>query len=114
MPYNNGLSEEINTSLVVNRSVFLVDLHSFYNQSTADVVLGTCHGLSCSNEFLGVVRNAFVAEGFTVAVDEKGLSGGYFVSKYGSWNNVEAIQFELRYTTYIENRANPSPFGKSI
>ncbi len=35
---------------------------------------------------------------------KKGLTGGYIVSKYGAWNNVEAIQIELRYTTYIENR----------
>lgn len=104
VPYHNGLSEEINASLAVYRKAFLVDLHSFYIQSTKDIVLGTRHGMSCSNEFLETVREAFVGEGFTVSVDEKGLSGGYIVSKYGSLSNVEAIQIELRYTTYIENR----------
>lgn len=104
IPYHNRLSEEINASLAIYRKSFLVDLHSFYIQSTKDVVLGTCHGMSCSSEFLEVVQNAFVEEGFTVSVDEKGLSGGHIISKYGSWNNVEAIQIELRYTTYLENR----------
>ncbi|MDF2923668.1 MAG: N-formylglutamate amidohydrolase [Paenibacillaceae bacterium] len=104
VPYHYRLSEEINASLAVNRKVFLVDLHSFYIQSAKDVVLGTCQGKSCSSEFLEAVRSAFVEEGFTVSVDEKGLSGGYIVSKYGSLNSVEAIQIELRYTKYIENR----------
>ncbi|OZB99009.1 N-formylglutamate amidohydrolase [Paenibacillus sp. XY044] len=104
MPYHYGLSEEISTSLAVFGKAFLVDLHSFYIQTTHDVVLGTCHGMSCSNEFLEAVRSAFVRERFTVSVDENGLSGGHIVSKYGSWSNVEAIQIELRYTSYIENR----------
>ncbi|RTE07188.1 hypothetical protein EJQ19_21800 [Paenibacillus whitsoniae] len=90
--------------MTMHRKAYLLDLHSFYIQSTKDIVLGTCHGMSCSHEFLEVVRSAFIEEGFTVSVDEKGLTGGYIVSKYGSWTNVEAIQIEQRYTTYIENR----------
>ena len=43
-------------------------------------------------------------EGFTVKVDEKGLTGGHIVKTYGSWPNVEAIQMVLRYTSSIENR----------
>ncbi|MCY8235326.1 N-formylglutamate amidohydrolase [Priestia endophytica] len=104
LPYHNTLSKEIKASLKLNNKAFLLDLHSFYIQSNADVVLGTCHDKSCSSNFLEIVRSAFETEGFTVKVDEKGLSGGYIVNTYGSWSNVEAIQIELRYTIYIENR----------
>ncbi|MCY9697159.1 N-formylglutamate amidohydrolase [Paenibacillus alginolyticus] len=104
MPYHNHLSEEIDTALKENNRVFLLDLHSFYVQSAADVVLGTCEGKTCSKEFLYLVYNAFTSEGFVVRINEKGLTGGYIVSHYGSLDNVEAIQIELRYTSYIENR----------
>ncbi|MFJ5772475.1 N-formylglutamate amidohydrolase [Psychrobacillus sp. NPDC093180] len=104
LPYHQALSNEIEASLKANNRAFLIDLHSFYIQSDADIVLGTCHGKSCSNEFLEIVRSSFQTEGFSVKVNELGLSGGNIVSKYGSWSNVEAIQIELRYTTYIENR----------
>ncbi|MGO4501114.1 N-formylglutamate amidohydrolase [Paenibacillus sp. 2RAB27] len=51
MPYHNRLAEEIKRALKENNRVFLMDLHSFYIQSTADVVLGTCEGKTCSKEF---------------------------------------------------------------
>lgn len=104
LPYHRCLSEEIQTALKDRSKVFLLDLHSFYIQSTADVVLGTCQGKSCSSEFLNIVYEALVSEGFTVAIDEKGLTGGYIVKYYGSLIQVEAIQMELRYTAYIEDR----------
>lgn len=103
-PYHTCLLNEINNSLKEWNKVYLLDLHSFYAQSTADVVLGTCGGSTCSYEFFHSVYKAFVDEGFTVKVDEKGLKGGYIVSHYSSIENVEAIQIEIRYTTYIEDR----------
>jgi N-formylglutamate deformylase len=85
MPYHKHLSEDIDIALKGKNRAFLLDLHSFYIQSTADVVLGTCEGKSCSKEFLNIVYDAFV-------------------SHYGSLDKVEAIQIELRYTSYIEKR----------
>ncbi|WP_154439311.1 N-formylglutamate amidohydrolase [Tissierella pigra] len=103
-PYHTCLLNEINNILKERNKVYLLDLHSFYVQSTADIVLGTCGGSTCSQEFLNIVYKAFIDEGFTVKVDEKGLKGGYIVSHYSSIENVEAIQIEIRYTTYIEDR----------
>lgn len=103
-PYHLSLSGEIDSCLKASNKAYLFDLHSFYAQSDADVVLGTKNGTTCSKEFFGVVYNAFVSEGFSVKVDEIGLRGGHIVTHYSKVECVEAIQIELRYTSYIEDR----------
>ncbi|MEC0178403.1 N-formylglutamate amidohydrolase [Paenibacillus favisporus] len=108
LPYHHCLAEEIGQSTLNYRKVYLFDLHSFYIQSSADIVLGTRGGQTCSQEFLNVLVKAFREEGFKVEVDAEGLTGGYIVSHYGSLSHTEAVQIEIRYTTYIEDRV----FGK--
>ena len=103
-PYHEFLNREINNVLKGKNKVYLLDLHSFFEQTEADIVLGTQYKKTCSEKFLKVVYNAFTHEGFTVKVDEVGLRGGYITSHYGSIENVEAIQIEIRYTAYIDNR----------
>lgn len=103
-PYHLCLIREINKVLKEKNTVYLFDLHSFYSQSEADIVLGTRYGETCSKQFLNIVYNAFINEGFTVKIDEVGLRGGYITYHYGSIKDVQAIQIEIRYTTYIENR----------
>ncbi|QHT60828.1 N-formylglutamate amidohydrolase [Paenibacillus lycopersici] len=104
-PFHRRLKEEIDAVLQTNRIAYLFDLHSFYIQSDADVVLGTCAGRSCSGAFAQLVYEAFASEGFVVKIDEPGLTGGYITSHYGAPDRVEAIQIELRYTAYIGKRA---------
>lgn len=113
-PYHSCLLNEINNTLNSKNKVYLFDLHSFYLHSTADVVLGTRYGKTCSKEFLDIVYNAFVNEGFSVKVDEIGLRGGYITYHYSSIENVEAIQIEIRYTKYIENRYFDEEFMPKI
>jgi len=103
-PYHACLLKEINNILKEKNKVYLFDLHSFYAQSKADIVLGTRYGKTCSREFLDIVYNAFINEGFNVKIDEIGLRGGYITYHYSSMKNVEAIQIEIRYTSYIENK----------
>ncbi|AZO94932.1 N-formylglutamate amidohydrolase [Halocella sp. SP3-1] len=104
LPYHSTLKSEIYRVLNKLDKVYLFDLHSFYAQSTADVVLGTKEGNTCSEFVLDIVYKAFISENFQVKVDEKGLRGGYIVSHYSTIDGVEAIQIELRYTKYIEDR----------
>lgn len=113
-PYHACLLNEINTILNGKNKLYLIDLHSFYLQSTADVALGTCYGKACSKEFLDIVYNAFVNEGFSVKIDEIGLRGGYITHHYSSIENVEALQIEIRYTKYIENRYFDEEFMPKI
>lgn len=64
--------------------------------------------MSCSSEFLEEIRNAFVAEVFTVSVDEQGLSGGYIVSTYGFMAKYRVVTGLSRYEnigrTYTSHR----------
>lgn len=103
-PYHEFLNREINNVLKGKNKVYLLDLHSFFEQTEADIVLGTQYKKTCSEEFFNLVYNAFIDEGFTVKVDEAGLRGGYITSHYATIENVEAIQIEIRYTAYIDDR----------
>lgn len=104
-PYHLCLNEEINRILKIKNKVYLFDLHSFYDKYiTADIVLGTRYGKTCSDKFLNIVYNSFVHEGFSVQLDAVGLRGGYITYHYSSIKDVEAIQIEIRYTAYIEDR----------
>ncbi len=103
-PFHKVLSAEISHIRETTNRAFLTDLHSFGFPPDADVVLETCHGKSCSTGFLTLIQDAFIAEGFSVKVDVTGLTGGFIVSNYGSWHNVEAVQIEIAYRSYIEQR----------
>ncbi|AZV57368.1 N-formylglutamate amidohydrolase [Clostridium sp. AWRP] len=112
--YHFCLQREIDKILKLKNRAYLLDLHSFFEQSKADIILGTREGKTCSKEFLRVVYDALTSQGFNVKVNEKGLRGGYIVSHYSSMKNVEAIQIEIRYTAYIENRYFGEEKVKSI
>jgi N-formylglutamate amidohydrolase len=103
-PYHLSLYEEINKILRVKGRVYLFDLHSFFEQSRADIIIGTRGGKTCSTDFLKLIYDSFSDSGFNVKVDEKGLRGGYITAHYGSIDHVQAVQIEIRYTAYIENR----------
>lgn len=103
-PYHACLLGEINKIVKEKNKAYLFDLHSFYAQSEADVVLGTRCGETCSKQFLDIVRDAFEHEGFSVEIDVVGLRGGYITQHYGSMENVEAVQIEISYDAYMENR----------
>lgn len=103
-PYHLSLYKQIDKILKIKGNVYLLDLHSFFEQSKADIILGTREGKTCSRDFLNIVYDSFSDSGFNVKVDEKGLRGGYITSHYSSLNDVQTMQIEIRYTTYIENR----------
>lgn len=104
LPFHCSLLEAIQAAQKKFPQVTLFDLHSFYAQSDADVVLGTRDGQTCSEKTVCTVYEALREQGFEVMVNEQGLRGGYIVSHYSAMENVEAVQVEIRYTSYIENR----------
>lgn len=107
---NRNLETLVFESCRFHDRVFLWDLHSFDTHTTSDIVLGTRGGTSCSHEFIEVVKNAFLEENFTVEIDVQGLRGGFITKRYSEIENVEAIQIEMRYSTYLESRE----FGKEV
>lgn len=108
MPYHRDLEALVHESKGVHQRIFLCDLHSFDMQTTSDIVLGTRGMTSCSPAFFELVKVAFCEEGFSVEVDVDGLRGGYITRRYSEMAHVEALQIEMRYSTYLE----PREFGK--
>jgi len=107
-PYQQKLQQLINHKLEKFEKVYLLDLHSFAQYphediQTADVVLGNQHDTTANGSFREFLTNQFEQKGYTVS-DNHPFSGGYITQHYGKNPRVEAIQIELAYHTYIENR----------
>ena len=96
----------------------LVDWHSMPARATAgvggargpDVVLGDCHGSSCSVELTRRLRRAFEAVGWRVALNQP-YAGGWTTQRWGRpAEGFHAIQVELNRALYFDEAAGaPGP-----
>ena len=88
--------------------VYVIDLHSFGLNYGADVIIGNNFNKSCSNNLTNFFQTTFLKSGFTVK-ENNPYSGGYITKHYGKKETAcEAIQLELWYCAYIQNKI----FGK--
>jgi N-formylglutamate deformylase len=106
LPYYRRLTGILRRMIKDYGSVYLVDLHSFYNGSTEDVCLSNINEASCSQRFIGSFENAMKRQGFSVNSNGRWI-GGYITRYFGSMDNVESLQIELRFVTYL----NMETFG---
>jgi len=82
------------------RSVLLLDLHSYYLYPVIDICMGNCNGSTCNEHVINSFSRAFLKSGFSVSTNEV-LTGGYITRHYGSVPNVESLQIEIRYPSYL-------------
>lgn len=101
-PYHKVVEQAIKEKLDKFDKVYLLDLHSFGKDINENVVLGNRKGETASIEFTNLIRNFLENYGFIVGINNP-YSGGFITKKYAK-NNVETMQIELSYKTYIENR----------
>lgn len=107
-PYHQQLQKLIDHKLEKFEKIYLFDLHSFAKYphedvTTADVVLGNHFDKTSSIKLREFMTEQFSHKGYSVS-NNFPFSGGYITPHYGQNPQVEAIQIELAYHMYIENR----------
>lgn len=109
-PYHQKLVSLLQFLRAKFKTVYLLDLHSFMGPITKDVCLGDRNGQSCSESLISSFEENFIAQGFLSVRNQK-FVGGYNTKHYGRLTNIEALQIEIRYTTYLNwsELDRPSP-----
>jgi len=107
-PYHAILHSTLSETLQRFGHALLLDLHSFMGPIDNDVCLGDRWGSSCSPLVSKAFHDAFRDEGFDV-VRNSPFAGGYIVRAHANPPTVEALQIELRYTTYLDCSAIDEP-----
>jgi N-formylglutamate deformylase len=78
----------------------LIDLHSFGMPLDADVILGNVNGTTALDRTVERMSDAFTRQGFKVKVNEQWV-GGYIVRRFADNDQIEAVQIEIHYDTYL-------------
>lgn len=102
--YHRALMGMISKKLEHFSKVYVIDLHSFGKQLGADIVLGNGNGRTMSEKTFECIAGSFIDNGFKVALNAP-FSGGFITKHYGTAGSpIEAVQIELSYDSYIDNR----------
>lgn len=106
-PYHNALKSLIDDKLKKFKTVYLIDLHSYYlnDEENTKVIISNNKGLSSSKESFDLICSEFINEGFDLLRNEI-FTGGHITKYYSEKykKKVNCIQIELPYKAYIEDR----------
>jgi N-formylglutamate deformylase len=113
--YWRALREEIERAFAAHGRVFHINCHSMPAEAGplswiargtkfADVVLGDRDSTTCSPEFTTMLRDAFLDEGLSVAINDP-YKGVELVKQFGTPNeNRHSIQIELNRRLYMNEK----------
>jgi N-formylglutamate amidohydrolase len=110
-PYHEALRALVQQTEAVFGGYLLIDCHSMPSaagtvggQDSADIVLGDCHGASCSAQIVEAARSFLADRQFAVALNAP-YSGGFTTSHYGSpQRGRHALQIEINRALYMDER----------
>ncbi|MCT3349423.1 N-formylglutamate amidohydrolase [Lacticaseibacillus paracasei] len=114
-PYRHALTTILKQKQAKSGHAYLIDLHSFAQYphypgvKPKTIVLGNDHDRTTSKVFRQTLSAAFAAHDFTVE-NNFPFRGGDITRYYGHQPNITAIQIELRYDQYIDQR----PFREEV
>lgn len=124
-PFHEALKRQVEKALAAHGEAFLLDIHSMpSNAVTAhagdkkpDIIIGDCHGTSCSQALTLVLQNYFTALGLRVALN-KPYAGGFITQTYGASpkegaegaqeeksGKVQAVQIEISRALYMNEQS---------
>jgi N-formylglutamate deformylase len=104
LPYHRKLVEIIDQRIREFGKVYMLDLHGYYAGPEVDICLGNVNETTCSELLVGSFEKELKKHEFSVVRNEKWL-GGYITRYYGSMENVEALQIELRFPAYLDRES---------
>ncbi|MDN5863639.1 MAG: N-formylglutamate amidohydrolase [Gammaproteobacteria bacterium] len=106
-PYHRALAELRARSRAAD-TVIQLDLHSVTPAANRisgplanDIMLGDRDGRSCAAWLTETVREAYLANGFSVAVNAP-YKGGWITESGGRETGVEALQIEMSWAVYLD------------
>ena len=100
-PYHRRLKELLKRTSEHSGHAYLLDLHSYYTGPEVDVCLGNVNETTCSESLIGGFEKAFREQDFSVTRNDK-WTGGYITRRYSNMENIETLQIELRFPSYLE------------
>jgi len=100
-PYHAWVERELQRVQKRFGRALLLDLHSYMAPGEADVCLGNRHGTTTTPATLNAFKQGFESVGMSVGINDP-WAGGYVVRRHARLPAVEALQIELRYTTYLD------------
>ncbi|MCX8501256.1 MAG: N-formylglutamate amidohydrolase [Alphaproteobacteria bacterium] len=106
-PYHHSLARLIEATREKFGRCFVLDAHSMPNlhQGRAiadDLILGDCHGRSCSAEWVAVVAAELCKRGYRVGFNQP-YAGGYTTQNYRNLGaGVEVLQLEINRRLYMD------------
>ena len=110
-PYHHALRRLVDETEANFGGYLLLDCHSMPSaassvagQSTADIVLGDCHGTACAPHLVAAAREFLTKRQFTVALNAP-YAGGFTTSHYGNpRRGRHALQIEINRAIYMDER----------
>ena len=111
-PYHRQLQRLLDEAIAQCGKVCLLDLHSFMGLVEEDVCLGNARGKTCSENIINSATESFIRSGYST-VQNKVFTGGFITRHYGLQPDVEALQIELRYPTYLPSDQIAEPVSKN-
>lgn len=100
-PYHVAVEQELQRVQKRFGRALLLDLHAYMSPGESDICLGNRHGSTTRPATLTAFAEGFESLGFSLGINEP-WAGGYVVRRHADVPSIEALQIELRYTTYLD------------
>jgi N-formylglutamate deformylase len=100
-PYHAMVEQELERVQKRFGRALLLDLHSYMSPGEVDVCLGNRHGMTTTQATLTAFTQGFESVGLSVGINDP-WAGGHVIRRHAKLPAVEALQIELRYTTYLD------------